>query len=681
MTPPAGAAASPWRRGWPQRLGFALAFAVAGHLGRLTIVDGQSLSLVWPAAGVAVLWFLLGRARPWGPDAVLVALVTVVVNRATGASTELALVFVVANITQALTVAGLMRRWSPHLWGAGGTAGIGSSRDVARFAAAAAVGSGVGVAIGTAGLWWTTGSVDPISSYVWFGRNLCGILAVAGLGLVLGRRYAVTRSWRHVFSLDGASGRELAVVTATTVVVCAAVFTVDELPLAFPLLVGTVWVGLRFSTAISIAHSWAVGLTAVVLTLRDIGPFAGVASLQVQALVAQLFVGMMLVTGLLLATGRDERVALTTALAEAEREARDQADLMAAIFGSMGEGVVVMDETGRVVLQNAAAPAICLPQATSSSAVEALMCRRPDGTEMPLAERPYRRALEGEVVRGEDVTLGDADDRILCVSAQPLPVAPGEPRRAVLVFRDVTAERLHQQELASFAGVVAHDLLNPVTSVAGWAEVLQAELRDGDVLAADALGRITRGVERMRQLVQDLLTHARSKDAALGLTDVDLAALVDDVVLARDTPYVTTGSLRPVRADAALVRQVLDNLVGNGLKYVAPGVEPWVRVHAAPDDHDPELVRVEVLDNGIGIPEEDRSHVFDEFHRAHAADYEGTGLGLAICRRIVERHGGRIGVEPNPDGAGSTFWFTLPAAHGPVEDRVETPPRVSQHTA
>jgi signal transduction histidine kinase len=278
-------------------------------------------------------------------------------------------------------------------------------------------------------------------------------------------------------------------------------------------------------------------------------------------------------------------------------------------------------------------------------------------------ERPDARALAGEVIDGVDVTLADAEGRILNVAAQPLHTGPDEQRRAVLVFRDVTSERLHSQELAAFAGVVAHDLLNPVTSVAGWAEVLEAELGHDDRGAADALGRITRGVERMRQLVQDLLTHARSKDATLTLSDVDLAALVDDVVLTRDTPHVTTGSLLPVRADAALVRQVLDNLIGNALKYVAPGVEPWVSVHAGPDDHDADMVQVRVVDNGIGIPDEELPHVFEEFHRAHAADYEGTGLGLAICRRIVERHGGRIGVEPNPGGDGSTFWFTLPAAH------------------
>jgi len=115
----------------------------------------------------------------------------------------------------------------------------------------------------------------------------------------------------------------------------------------------------------------------------------------------------------------------------------------------------------------------------------------------------------------------------------------------------------------------------------------------------------------------------------------------------------------PVLADPVLVRQVLDNLIGNALKYVAPGVVPRVVVRGRRSDA--RLVTVHVADNGIGIPPGEQERIFAEFHRAHYRDYEGSGLGLAIVRRIISRHDGTIVARPNPDGQGSVFEFTLPA--------------------
>jgi signal transduction histidine kinase len=105
------------------------------------------------------------------------------------------------------------------------------------------------------------------------------------------------------------------------------------------------------------------------------------------------------------------------------------------------------------------------------------------------------------------------------------------------------------------------------------------------------------------------------------------------------------------------VRQVLDNLIGNAVKYVAPGTPPEVHVESAPVGAG--WLRVAVRDNGIGIDPAHRERVFESFQRATTDGYVGTGLGLAICKRIVERHGGHIDVEANPDG-GSIFSFTLP---------------------
>jgi len=125
--------------------------------------------------------------------------------------------------------------------------------------------------------------------------------------------------------------------------------------------------------------------------------------------------------------------------------------------------------------------------------------------------------------------------------------------------------------------------------------------------------------------------------------------------------------LPDVDADPAMLRHVLDNLIGNALKYVPPGRAARVDVTAAPAGAG--WTRIEIADRGIGIPDEDKPDIFESFHRARtAAGYAGTGLGLAICRRIVERHGGAIGVTDNP-GGGTRFHFTLPlAAAAPVAE-------------
>jgi signal transduction histidine kinase len=144
---------------------------------------------------------------------------------------------------------------------------------------------------------------------------------------------------------------------------------------------------------------------------------------------------------------------------------------------------------------------------------------------------------------------------------------------------------------------------------------------------------------------------------------VDVGSLVAEVASGRHAEKnVTCGPVPPVLADRVLVRQVLDNLIGNALKYVAPGVEPRITVHGCSGKLG--FVTIRVIDNGIGIPEGEREQIFDEFHRAHYRDYEGSGLGLSIVRRIINRHDGTITALANPDGPGSVFEFTLPAYDG-----------------
>jgi signal transduction histidine kinase len=245
---------------------------------------------------------------------------------------------------------------------------------------------------------------------------------------------------------------------------------------------------------------------------------------------------------------------------------------------------------------------------------------------------------------------------------------------AVLVTHDVTKERTHRRELQAFAGTVAHDLKAPLSGVGSWAEILgdQLDTLDVDVTRPrSSLRRIEASAERMQQLINDLLAYSQAQSAMLRPTSLSLTGLVEDV--AREVreastgapPLIEHGRLGRIHADRTLVNQLLANVIGNAVKYVAPGTTPHVLIGS---QRVGDMLEIRVADNGIGIPRAERGRIFDSFFRASSSgSYPGTGLGLAICARAVERHGGRISARAGLDGAGTTLVFTLPAGLEPGE--------------
>ncbi|WP_305789348.1 ATP-binding protein [Symbioplanes lichenis] len=643
---------------------FALLYLVAMLAGRSATLDGTHLSLVWPAAGVLAVWFA-GRREPrwhWA-DAAALTVITVAGNMATGASAGLAACFVAANLTQAYVFAGLARRWVPGLWR---DAPITRLAELWRVVGAAVLSTLASAAIGPTAAGLLAGSWSWDTAAVWTARNTAGILLVgAALGELL-RSRPPRRTPIY----------EYAVSTAVSIAAYLVIFgSVDGLPLAFTLITITVWIGLRLETTFVVLHSLVFGAVAVAFTLHGDGPFATIGSVPLRALTAQFFVSTVAVVGLALALSRDERAALLDRLRGSERAARDQAALLTTIIDTMAEGVGVLDEHGNYILRNPAAVrllgGVTSPDGTiRDGAYYGLF--HPDGSPVAPAEMPYRQAFEGSGPGGRDYLIRNAgvpEGRVIHLSATCLP----DRSAAVIMFHDVTADRRHRDELRSFAGVVAHDLLNPLTTIQGWAETMRPDVA-GRPDAAMPLARIERAAGRMHNLINDLLAYTTSRDAAVVPDRVDLTAVVTDIAAGRTdhaegagraVPRIVVGHLPPVTADPVLTRQLLDNLIGNAIKYTAPGVTPMVTVSAMLDKSG--MVRVAVTDNGIGIPPEQREAVFEDFHRAHPGPaYAGTGLGLAICRRIVERHGGLITAEPAPDACGTQMVFTLPAAPAPV---------------
>jgi PAS domain S-box-containing protein len=241
-------------------------------------------------------------------------------------------------------------------------------------------------------------------------------------------------------------------------------------------------------------------------------------------------------------------------------------------------------------------------------------------------------------------------------------------RRAAQQALQAANERLAatNQELDRFASVAAHDLQEPLRTIAGFSGLLRqrhsASLDEGALRYID---QITAGVDRMTRLVDDLLGYARAAQPAGGGDAVlagAVAAVLEELgatIAARGAEVaVTVDPGAHVRAEARDVEAVLRNLISNAVKFADAGA-PRVTVASERVEGS---VRVVVADNGIGIDPADRPRLFLPFQRLHsAADYEGTGLGLAIAQRVVERNRGAIGVE-SVVGEGSRFWFTLPAA-------------------
>lgn len=225
------------------------------------------------------------------------------------------------------------------------------------------------------------------------------------------------------------------------------------------------------------------------------------------------------------------------------------------------------------------------------------------------------------------------------------------------------------RELEAFSYSMVHDMRAPLRAMSGFAQMLGESYGSRlDEAGRQMLERITTSAARLDQLIQDVLAYTHVLRDKAPLTPVDLDELMRELLATCPNwalPHADVRLLSPLPAvlgHKALLAQCLTNLVGNAVKFVAPGVQPCIRIWGeARGRH----VRLNVQDNGIGIVPEHRHRVFGMFERIHpASEYEGTGIGLTIVRRAAERLGGQAGFDSEP-GKGSTFWFEVPRAEQP----------------
>lgn len=350
-----------------------------------------------------------------------------------------------------------------------------------------------------------------------------------------------------------------------------------------------------------------------------------------------------------------------------ERSAR-----LDSILGSMTDALWVYDVMGNVIDVNPAALAMfglgSRSEAIARGRLADFNFRYFDGSEIPIEEMPYSRALRGEVVpdflaSAKQLITGNNLD--LSIAAAPIQI--GGIVGAVLVIRDITALQELDRKKDEFLSVASHELRTPLTTIKGYTQLLAQgadAIRpdDRDLFLKAVLGEI----ERMMGLISELLDVSRIETKRLEIhpQPVDwiefLRKQVDNFRLQnadREMRFVTSVETLPMSVDVDRMRQVIDNLLSNALKYSPEKSPIEMIVDASGDD-----VITEVIDHGIGIPKDEMPFLFERFHRARNVSsryYGGLGLGLYIARAIVEEHDGTIKVE-SEEGEGSRFTLCLP---------------------
>ncbi|WP_460774050.1 ATP-binding protein [Microbacterium sp. GXF7504] len=349
--------------------------------------------------------------------------------------------------------------------------------------------------------------------------------------------------------------------------------------------------------------------------------------------------------------------------------------LMTEVLDAVDFGVVRIGADGTITVVNEAQGRLQRRIPALADDVEDDAVYRVDGvTPVAPEERPLRRARRGEVFDNLILWYGppDGDRRALSLTARTLRDDLGQPAGSVLVARDVTAEMTALKARDRLVASVSHELRTPLTSVLGYIDLAEENLDRRPDEARRNLEVAAKNGERLLEIVADILAASSSSRLSVDMTispeAVDVAALVRSAAEAaralaeEHAVTLSTEGVEPAAAfaDPLRMRQVVDNLISNAVKYNREGGEVVLGTTT-----DGTTTWILVRDTGIGISERDQERLFERFFRARTG-VDGTGLGLSISRDIVRAHHGDLTFQ-SAEGVGSTFMVRIPATAAAAE--------------
>ena len=382
---------------------------------------------------------------------------------------------------------------------------------------------------------------------------------------------------------------------------------------------------------------------------------------------------------------------LVTKLRSAHKELYNQHEWFRITLKSIGDAVVVTDRDGGVVFMNSEAERL-------TGWISGEAAGKPLRSIFRIISEESRKSVDDPVekVFREKRVVGLANHTLLISkdgvewpiedSASPIHDESQEILGVVLVFHDATELRRNQRslkahadelehkvfertvalqrtvnDLESFSYSISHDLRSPLRAMLGYSQALLEDFSEMPSMAKDYLQKIAKSAERLDHLIQDLLAFSRMSHEPDSISPVNLDELIRDIVqqypdFQGKADIIIDGKLPVVLGHETALTQVVSNLIGNGIKFVPPERRPKIKVKAEQRDH---VIRVEFIDNGIGIAPENQQRIFKMFEQVNpAGTYAGTGIGLAVVKKAVEKMQGSLGVESQV-GEGSKFWIEL----------------------
>ena len=333
-----------------------------------------------------------------------------------------------------------------------------------------------------------------------------------------------------------------------------------------------------------------------------------------------------------------------------------------ALFNSMVEGVLLLDAKGHIQLANRAFLTLfdTISDVRGRTVLEVVR-------QHELTDVLQRVANEGQVLDYE-LQQDGPPERWLQINAAALSTDRGAYQGAILVFHDLTRLKHLERTRQEFVANVSHELRTPLSLIKGYVETLLDGAKDDPAVQTKFLETIQRNAERLRFLIEDLLTisELESGNMRMNLQPVELRRLaekiLDDFKTRAAARRVTLTNAVPelfAPVDADRLQQVFANLVDNAIKYGRNDGHVTISAH-----RNNGTIELCIQDDGPGIPSESLERIFERFYRvdkARSREQGGTGLGLSIVKHIVQGHGGRVWARSEP-GKGAAFYFTLPAA-------------------